>query len=118
MTSAAAGVVEPTGRPPATNSSRRVATGGRPVCGQPAHWRPVRDAQLAAAGALRWPGDRPVVLGGKFNIRHLSLGGFDYAGGHEVDHIFGGGLSVQPAGADVLDRGRLSDHASVRVRLN
>jgi endonuclease/exonuclease/phosphatase family metal-dependent hydrolase len=71
----------------------------------------MHDAAGAAASARRWAGDAPLVLGGDFNIRGLTLDGFEYAGGHEVDHVFARGLS--PAASEVLDRGRLSDHAPV-----
>ena len=77
---------------------------------------PIRDAHIAAESALRWAGDAPVVLGGDFNIRGLTLDGFAYAGGHGVDHVFVRGLPAG-AGADVLDRGRLSDHAPVAVTI-
>jgi endonuclease/exonuclease/phosphatase family metal-dependent hydrolase len=79
---------------------------------------PLRDAQRAAESALRWTGPRPVVLGGDFNIRQLSLDGLDYAGGHGVDHVFVRGLAPPAArDAEVLDHGRLSDHAPVGVVL-
>jgi endonuclease/exonuclease/phosphatase family metal-dependent hydrolase len=78
---------------------------------------PLRDAERAAESALDWAGDRPVVLGGDFNIRQFSLEGFEHAGGHEVDHIFVRGFTPAPGGAEVLDRGQLSDHAPVRVLL-
>jgi endonuclease/exonuclease/phosphatase family metal-dependent hydrolase len=76
---------------------------------------PARDAEIAAETALRWAGDAPVVLGGDFNIRQLALDGFACAGGHDVDYVFVRGLSG--ASAEVLDRGRLSDHAPVAVTL-
>jgi exonuclease III len=79
---------------------------------------PLGDAQRAAESALSWAGPRPVVLGGDFNIRHLSPDGFEFAGGHSVDHIFVRGFTPPAAQvADVLDHGRLSDHAPVRVAL-
>jgi endonuclease/exonuclease/phosphatase (EEP) superfamily protein YafD len=56
------------------------------------------------------------VLGGDFNIRGLALEGFDRAGRHEVDYVFVRGLSVA-GDADVLDRGRLSDHAPLSVAI-
>lgn len=78
---------------------------------------PVRDANRAAASVLAWAGpETPAVLGGDFNIRTLSLDGFEYAGGFSVDHVFARGL--EPAGqARILDRGPLSDHAPVAVTL-
>ena len=77
---------------------------------------PMRDAVRAAESVLVWSGDAPVVLGGDFNIRGLQLDGFEHAGGYEVDHVFIRGL-VPRGEAEVLDRGRLSDHAPVRVLL-
>ncbi len=77
---------------------------------------PARDAKIAAETALRWAADAPVVLGGDFNIRQLALDGFACAGGHDVDYVFVRGLSAA-SDAEVLDRGRLSDHAPVAVTL-
>ena len=74
----------------------------------------LRDACRAAASALRWAGELSVAFGGDFNIQELTLDGFDYAGGHSVDHVFLRGLTRQGA-VEVLDRGHLSDHAPVRV---
>ena len=77
---------------------------------------PARDARLASASALRWAGGAPVVLGGDFNIRQLTLDGFACAAAHEVDYVFVRGRSAA-SGAEVLDRGRLSDHAPVAVTI-
>jgi endonuclease/exonuclease/phosphatase family metal-dependent hydrolase len=77
---------------------------------------PKRDALVAAESAVRWAGAAPLVLGGDFNIRRLELDGFARAAGHEVDYLFVRGLSVA-GDADVLDRGRLSDHAPVAVTI-
>ncbi len=78
---------------------------------------PVRDAARAADAVLGWAGpDMAAVLGGDFNIRHPILDGFEYAGGHSVDHVLARGLA--PVGqAEVLERGRLSDHAPVLVTI-
>jgi endonuclease/exonuclease/phosphatase family metal-dependent hydrolase len=74
-----------------------------------------RDGALAAASVLGWAAGEPAILGGDFNVRTLALEGFTYAGGHDVDHVFvGRGLSAGDA-AEILDRGRLSDHAPVAV---
>lgn len=79
---------------------------------------PIRDAHRAAQSAISWAGDTPLILGGDFNIRHLTLDGFEYAGGDGVDLVFVRGLRPGPAPAtDVLDRGHLSDHAPVAVTL-
>ena len=77
---------------------------------------PIRDARRAAETALRWAADAPLVLGGDFNIHRPVLDGLTYAGGHGVDQFFVRGLSVS-SGAEILDRGRLSDHAPVEVTL-
>jgi endonuclease/exonuclease/phosphatase family metal-dependent hydrolase len=74
---------------------------------------PIRDAQRAAAAALSWAGGAPVVLGGDFNIRELSLDEFSYAGGHGVDLVFARGFQSGPS--EVLDHAQLSDHAPVAV---
>ena len=74
----------------------------------------VQDAGRAWSALRSWAGGAPVILGGDFNVRELALDGLCHAGGHDVDHVFAGGLL--PVGpAEVLERGRLSDHAPVRV---
>ena len=75
-----------------------------------------RDDALAAATVRRWAGTSPCILGGDFNLRSLTLDGFEHAGGHDVDHVFVRGLRPT-AQVEVLERGRLSDHAPVRVSL-
>jgi endonuclease/exonuclease/phosphatase family metal-dependent hydrolase len=75
---------------------------------------PVRDAHLAAESALRWAGEAPVILGGDFNIRRLALHGFACAAGHDVDYVLARGVSAT-SGVEVLEHGRLSDHAPVAV---
>jgi endonuclease/exonuclease/phosphatase family metal-dependent hydrolase len=77
---------------------------------------PQRDAERARQCALAWAGGEPLVLGGDFNIHELSLPGLVLAGGHNADHVFAAGLEPV-AVAEVLDRGRLSDHAPVAVTL-
>jgi endonuclease/exonuclease/phosphatase family metal-dependent hydrolase len=73
-----------------------------------------RDGALAAASVLEWAAGAPAILGGDFNVRRLGLDGFAYGGGLDVDHVFvSGGLGASDA--EVLDRGRLSDHAPVAV---
>ena len=76
---------------------------------------PLRDARRAADATLRWAAGGPAVLGGDFNLREPALDGFALAGGHGVDLVFARGVASAPAEAEVLDRGRLSDHAPVRV---
>jgi endonuclease/exonuclease/phosphatase family metal-dependent hydrolase len=77
---------------------------------------PAREAQRAAETASRWAGEAPLVLGGDFNIRQLTLDGFARAAAHDVDYVFVRGLSIM-SDAEVLDRGRLSDHAPVAVTI-
>ncbi len=77
---------------------------------------PLRDAHRAAESALRWAGERSVILGGDFNIRDLWLDGFSYAGGHSVDLVFVRGFT--PDDCEVPDRGTLSDHAPVLVSVS
>jgi endonuclease/exonuclease/phosphatase family metal-dependent hydrolase len=72
------------------------------------------EGRLAAAAISAWAAGAPIVLGGDFNLRSLSLEGFDHAGGHDVDHVFTVGLTAAGP-AEVLDRGVLSDHAPVVV---
>ncbi len=64
--------------------------------------------------ALEWA-PRPLLLfGGDLNLRSVSLPGLRHVAGHHVDHLFSGG----PTGpVEVLDAGRLSDHAPVAVTL-
>ncbi len=71
--------------------------------------------RLAAATLLQWTGASPAVLGGDFNVRDLSLDGFVRVGGSGVDQVFAAGGLTAAGEAQVLDRGRLSDHAPVLV---
>lgn len=73
--------------------------------------------RAAAAALLRWAAGAPVVLGGDFNMRSLSLEGLSVAGRSGVDQVFAGGGLVAGGSAEVLDRGSLSDHAPVAVRV-
>jgi endonuclease/exonuclease/phosphatase family metal-dependent hydrolase len=75
-----------------------------------------REARRAAETALRWAGQASLVLGGDFNIRGLALDGYACAAAHDVDYVFVRGLSVT-SDAEVVDRGRLSDHAPVAVTI-
>jgi endonuclease/exonuclease/phosphatase family metal-dependent hydrolase len=79
--------------------------------------RAAEEAARAGAATLSWTeGALETVLGGDFNLRRLELEGFEHAGGHDVDHVFAAGLKPI-GGAQTLDRGSLSDHAPVMVRL-
>jgi endonuclease/exonuclease/phosphatase family metal-dependent hydrolase len=78
---------------------------------------PIRDAERAREQALDWASGGPLVLGGDFNIHSLALPGLVHAGGRGPDHVFAAGL--QPIGdTEVLDRGRLSDHAPLVVTVS
>jgi endonuclease/exonuclease/phosphatase family metal-dependent hydrolase len=77
----------------------------------------LRDGAAAAAAALRWAGGDAVVLGGDFNLRAPEWDGFTPVGGHDVDHLFTAGAVEGRSGAEVLDRGALSDHAPVAAAL-
>jgi endonuclease/exonuclease/phosphatase family metal-dependent hydrolase len=70
--------------------------------------------EAAAEMVRRWAGPQPAVLGGDFNVRELSLDGFEPAGSNGVDQIFvaGGEVSGEET---VLEHGGLSDHAPVLV---
>ncbi len=74
------------------------------------------DAERARVQMLKWAAGAPVVLGGDFNVRGLSLAELRFMGGHDVDLVFAAGL--RPEGeVEVLERGALSDHAPVAVTL-
>jgi endonuclease/exonuclease/phosphatase family metal-dependent hydrolase len=78
--------------------------------------RAQEDIDRAAAAALSWAGDAPALLGGDFNIRSPAAAGFEHLGGHGVDHILGRGF-VAAGGVEIPDRGYLSDHAPVLLRV-
>jgi endonuclease/exonuclease/phosphatase family metal-dependent hydrolase len=74
------------------------------------------EADGAATMIRRWSSPGPVVLGGDFNVRELSLPGFELAASHHVDHIFVTGMPLAGA-AELLQHGRLSDHAPLAVTI-
>jgi endonuclease/exonuclease/phosphatase family metal-dependent hydrolase len=64
----------------------------------------------------RWAGAHVLVLGGDLNLRDPRVEGLEHVAGRDVDHLLVRGL--RPAGpAEVLDRGRLSDHPPLVVSL-
>lgn len=71
----------------------------------------------AAAVALGWAGSAPLAFGGDLNLGGTpELDGLRRVADHGVDHLYARGLA--PAGAgEVLDHGRLSDHAPIAVEL-
>jgi endonuclease/exonuclease/phosphatase family metal-dependent hydrolase len=76
-----------------------------------------RDAELARLTILDWARGAPAILGGDFNVRELRLDGFGLAGEHDVDIVFASG-TIKASGVEVLERGRLSDHAPVVVEID
>jgi endonuclease/exonuclease/phosphatase family metal-dependent hydrolase len=75
-----------------------------------------RDAEKAVEFALRWAGGAPLLFGGDVNIRGKpELSGLVRLGGNHVDHLYSSGPPARSV--EVLERGRLSDHAPVRVSL-
>lgn len=76
------------------------------------------EARRAAAMVSRWAATSPAVLGGDFNLSSppVSEAGFTLTGGHGVDLVFARGL-IAASPAEVLPRGRLSDHAPVALTL-
>ncbi|MDQ6744483.1 MAG: endonuclease/exonuclease/phosphatase family protein [Actinomycetota bacterium] len=74
------------------------------------------EAALAARTLTQWAGEAPAVLGGDFNVRGLTLPGFGLAACHDVDMVFTRELA-SVSEAEVLERGRLSDHAPVAITL-
>jgi endonuclease/exonuclease/phosphatase family metal-dependent hydrolase len=73
--------------------------------------------RAAALTVLDWAGRAPVVLGGDFNVYRPSLPGLVRAGGHGVDQVFVDRRLVGKGETVVLERGSLSDHAPVLVRV-
>ena len=63
--------------------------------------------------AFAWAPRPLLVFGGDLNLRSVALPGLRHVAGNHVDHLF----SPRPGVAEVLDRGRLSDHPPVRVTL-
>ena len=72
------------------------------------------DIARAAAATLAWARGGPALLGGDFNIRDPAAPGFEHLAGHGVDHVLGHRVAATGA-VQVLDHGRLSDHAPVVV---
>ena len=105
---------------------RRVAHGVLLGCGlwvvnvhATAHDTPAaeRDGRTAADAARQWARGDPLVLGGDFNLREPRWSGFTGVAGHDVDHVFVAGALKARAGAEILERGTLSDHVPVAVDL-
>lgn len=73
-----------------------------------------REGLIAAQSLQSWAAGAPCVLGGDFNVRDFALPGMEYIGGHDVDHVYAAGFTSARE-PEVLERGRLSDHAPVLV---
>ena len=69
------------------------------------------DLALAARTVGAWAAGGPFVLGGDTNVRRPAAPGLLHAAGHGVDHVLARGFAA--ARGEVLERGRLSDHAPV-----
>ena len=76
-----------------------------------------RQGRLAAGAMLAWAAGAPAVLGGDFNVHQLTLPGFERAGGSGPDHVFVAGGLLPDGETQVLERGRLSDHAPLLVSM-
>ena len=81
--------------------------------------RNLNDSRLAAGSAQGWAAGASLVFGGDLNIRGTpELPGLTRVAGNYVDHLFvGPGLKADGRG-EVLERGRLSDHAPVVVSVS
>jgi endonuclease/exonuclease/phosphatase family metal-dependent hydrolase len=77
----------------------------------------LRDTLKALEAAREWVSGAPLLFGGDLNLHGSPvLPGLVRLGGNHVDHLFtSAGRTAQRI--DVLDRGRLSDHAPVAVTL-
>jgi endonuclease/exonuclease/phosphatase family metal-dependent hydrolase len=79
-----------------------------------------RDAWAArdvARAASAWAYESPLLVGGDLNLRRPAIDGMAGLGGNHVDHFFGRGVErVGPF--EVLERGALSDHPPIRVRIS
>jgi endonuclease/exonuclease/phosphatase (EEP) superfamily protein YafD len=73
------------------------------------------DDIAALAAARGWARGAPLIFGGVLNLKHPAFTGLRHVAGNHVDHVFTDGRGA--AGAEVLDRGRLSDHPPVAVTL-
>jgi endonuclease/exonuclease/phosphatase family metal-dependent hydrolase len=73
------------------------------------------DIAVAAAAALEWAGDGPLLLGGDFNLKDPAAAGMRDAGGHGIDRVLVRGF--EPGARELPDRQGLSDHAPVIIGL-
>jgi endonuclease/exonuclease/phosphatase family metal-dependent hydrolase len=80
------------------------------------HDRAPGDADHALRTTNAWAAGAPLVLGGDFNATRPWLPGLERIAGHRIDGVWARGLG-RAAPGEVLDRGRLSDHAPVIATL-
>ncbi|MDA0181834.1 endonuclease/exonuclease/phosphatase family protein [Solirubrobacter phytolaccae] len=73
-------------------------------------------ARDVARAAEAWAFDTPLLLGGDLNLRRPAIDGMTWLGGNHVDHFFARGAAG--SGFEVLERGPLSDHPPIRVRVS
>jgi endonuclease/exonuclease/phosphatase family metal-dependent hydrolase len=78
--------------------------------------RALADDLRALAAARTWAAGAPLVFGGDLNLRQPAFDGLVHVAGNHVDHVFTDGRRAAGR-AQVLDRGRLSDHPPVAVTL-
>jgi endonuclease/exonuclease/phosphatase family metal-dependent hydrolase len=77
----------------------------------------LRDTLKALEAAREWAAGAPLLFGGDINLDGKpELPGMVRLGGNHVDHLYSEGRPALGK-AEVLDRGRLSDHPPVRVSL-
>ena len=74
------------------------------------------DLGRAARAVEQWSAGAPLVFGGDVNQRRPEVRGLVHVAGHHVDHVFVRGLRRR-AKAELLEHGRLSDHAPLAVEL-
>lgn len=89
-----------------------------PLCVVNLHASTHREAWAArdvARAAAAWAGESPLLLGGDLNLRRPRVPGMEWLGGNHVDHFLGRGAAG--SSLEVLDRGGLSDHPPIRVRV-
>jgi len=79
--------------------------------------RALADSVAAAAATLAWAGGAPALMGGDFNVRAPVAPGFEHLGGAGVDHVLGHLARADDSGIETLQRGPLSDHAPLRLRV-
>jgi endonuclease/exonuclease/phosphatase family metal-dependent hydrolase len=73
-----------------------------------------REALRAGEVLLAWAAGEPAAIGGDFNLDSPLVPGFEYAGGHYVDHVLVSALRAYGAVASP-QRAGLSDHPPVIV---